>query len=187
MQIASLVTAPAKEPLTLEEVKGHLRLTHGDHDTLLGALIQGAREWAEAFTHRALITQTWDLYLDGFPSVIEVQKPPLQSVTAASFTYVDSDGDTTQVPTSVYTVDTDATPGRVYPAYNQVWPVPRDQPKAVVMRFVAGYGDDEGDVPEPLRTAMKLHVENLYDHSGASEELMKAAERLAMPYVIPGF
>lgn len=185
--ITSLVTGSTAEPLTIDEAKDHLRVTGAERDALIEALIKAARQWCESYTHRALITQIWDGYLDGFPSVIELPYPPLQSVTAASFTYVDTDGNTTQVTETVYTVDTAREPGRVYEAYNQWWPTARQIPKSISIRFVAGYGAAGSSVPEPLRQAMRLELENLYDHSGTSAELRTAAEALAGPYIVHGF
>jgi hypothetical protein len=58
-------------------------------DTLIDALITTARRYCEQIINRALITQTWDLWLDKFPvkDYLEVPLPPLQepSVTAGAF------------------------------------------------------------------------------------------------------
>lgn len=160
----TLVTAPAKEPITLAEAKSHLRVEHTEDDQYIETLISVARQWAEGFTRRAFVTQTWDLVLDDFPHVIEVPLPPLQSVTAASFTHIDTDGTTTQVPTVRYTVDTDSEPARIHESYGQTWPSTRDIANAVRCRFVAGYGDDEANVPAPIRHAIKILVAQWYEH-----------------------
>ncbi len=174
-----LVTAP--EPaLTLAQAKDHLRITHTDQDALLTALIPAAVEWCENYTQRALMRQTWDLVLDNFSACIEIPKPPLISVTAANFTYVDSGGATTQVPEARYTVDTDSTPGRVYLAYSQSWPDIRIQPRAVRLRFLAGYTDVDA-IPANLMKAMLLVVESMYD-GDEQGKLVKTAELLAFPY-----
>ena len=58
-------------------------------DDFLNALITAARQSAEQFQRRAYITQSWELWLDGFPGkkYIEIPLPPLQApvVTAGSF------------------------------------------------------------------------------------------------------
>ena len=130
MLTKTLVTAPTVEPVTLAEAKAHVNAEeHHDDDDYIQTLITVAREWCENFTRRAFNTQTWDVFLDRFPSagdVIELPLGKLQSVTDTGFTYVDTDGNTTQVSTAVYTVDTDSEPGRVYLAYNQSWPSIRD-------------------------------------------------------------
>ena len=62
-----LRTPPAGEPLSLAEVKLHLRIDNSDEDLLLTMLISAARLHAENVTRRAFMTQTYDLYLDRFP------------------------------------------------------------------------------------------------------------------------
>ena len=86
-----LKTAPTVEPLSLLEVKDHLRLDHDDNteDALLTALIAAARQDCEMFQGRAYTDQVLELWLDKFPdkSYIEMPRPPLQSrtVTAGAF------------------------------------------------------------------------------------------------------
>jgi len=61
------VTDPDIEPITLEEIKRHLRaytdVTIEDDD--FTALVVAGREWVEGYTGRALIDQTWCLTIDG--------------------------------------------------------------------------------------------------------------------------
>ncbi len=55
-------------------------------DAILSALITAARQQVEAITQRALITQTWDAYLDEFPDKDSIALPfgQLQSVTGVT-------------------------------------------------------------------------------------------------------
>lgn len=62
-----LNTQPAVEPVSIDEAKLHLRVTHDDEDTLIATLISAARLHAENYCRRAFVTQKWDLYLDAFP------------------------------------------------------------------------------------------------------------------------
>lgn len=56
---------------------------------LLNAFIVAARQYTEDYQRRAFVTQTWELWLDKFPSkdYIDIPLPPLQSrtITAGSF------------------------------------------------------------------------------------------------------
>jgi uncharacterized phiE125 gp8 family phage protein len=63
-----LLTAPAAEPLSLAEAKAFLRVEHDDDDGVIAALIAGARLYVEGQTRRALLTQTWRLVLDAWPT-----------------------------------------------------------------------------------------------------------------------
>lgn len=60
---------PSAEPVSTTEAKAHLRVDITDDDTYIGALITAARQEAEAYLRRALVTQKWQMTLDQFPSV----------------------------------------------------------------------------------------------------------------------
>jgi uncharacterized phiE125 gp8 family phage protein len=131
-------------------------------DPWLTAGIIAAREYGETFTHRAFITQTHDLKLDGFPcsdDAIRLPKAPLISIT--SVTYVDTNGDTQTWSNTLYTVDAPSGPkaerGRIVPNYGQVFPSTRDVINAVTVRFVAGYGAASA-VPSLIKTCLKEHL-----------------------------
>lgn len=156
----ALVTAPDAaspftEVVTVSELKTHCRIDISDEDEYLEAIILAARQYAENYTWRAFMTQAWRVTYDCFPCVIEVPRPPLQSVT--SIQYVDEAGDTQTLSASLYQVDTKSQPGRIIPAYGESWPSVRgDTLNAVTVNFVAGYGDDPNDVPAGIRHAVKL-------------------------------
>ena len=160
MSALALITAPTAEPVTLTEAKAHLRVTAADDDTLITSLIVAARHWAEGFTGRALITQTWDLYLDAFPEwELTLPKPLLQSIT--SIAYTDTNGASQTLATDQYLVDSKSEPGRITPAYGLVWPSTRWQTNAVKVRLVAGYADAAA-VPGPVKSACLLMLGELY-------------------------
>lgn len=170
-------TVPGAEPISTAEAKTHCRVDGSDDDTYIGTLIVAARRRAEHYLSRALITQTWNMYLDRFPQTIVVPRPPLQSAT---ITYVDVDGATQTLATGIYTVDTDAEPGLIYQAYDQDWPSTRDVEKAVKVTFVAGYGAASTDIPQDILHAMKLHIGHLYEHREQVTDLK--SEILPMGY-----
>ncbi|MCK9341127.1 MAG: phage head-tail connector protein, partial [Synergistaceae bacterium] len=122
-------TAPTVEPVTLTEVKKHLRLATTDaeaaaytsEDDLLNRLITVARTQAEQETGRAFITQTKTYYLDAWPDedFIRLPYPTLQSAAVTYRLEDDDDYDET-----LSTVDTDivSEPGRVVLQPNESWP-----------------------------------------------------------------
>ena len=170
----SLVTAPATEPVSVAEAKLQCRVDYSDEDVLLMDLVTSGREWVEAFVHRALITQTWDLTLDAFPcdsdDPVWLPLPPLQSVTHVK--YYDTTGTLQTWSSSLYTVVAPSGPmarmGYVVPAYQQIYPTTRAVPDAVTVRFVCGYGTDSVDVPASLRQAIKMRVLDLWETGRAS-------------------
>lgn len=163
-----IATAPAAEPISTADAKLHLRVDITDDNDLIDALVKVAREHVEIITRRALITQTWDYYLDDFPGedYIEIPLPPLQSVTYIKYT--DSDGTVNTFSSASYTVDTKNTPGRV--VLNDGYSWPGDSlavASAVNVRFIAGYGGTGASVPTPIIQAMKLLVGHYYENREA--------------------
>lgn len=183
----SLVTGPTTEPVTLAEVKAHLRVSIPDDDGLIAGYVLAARRYAEGYTRRAFNTQTWDYTIDYcWPWVkrdcyltrqITLPLPPLQSVT--SITYVDTDGNSQTLASDQYVVKTDDTSGVIVPAYAVTWPDIRWQLSAATVRFVAGWTQ----IPDEIRTAIMLHVEILHDRNPNDRELLEAArDALLDPY-----
>lgn len=156
-----LVTAPAEEPLTLAEAKLHLRVTASDEDARITSLITSARQRCEAQLKRAFITQTWDWTFTGWPGgVLRMPLPRLQSIT--SITYLDSDGASQTLATSVYKARA-GSPGWIILKSNQSWPSLLDELDNVIVRFVAGYGGASA-VPDCVKDAMYLLIGSGYEH-----------------------
>lgn len=156
-----LVTGPDHEPIDLDEAKAHLNIDSTDDDVYISALITAAREWVENFTQRALITQTWYYYVDSFRREIVLPFPKLRSVTA--ITYVDTNGDTQTLSSTVYTADAYKEPGRIVLAYGRSWPSTRSQINAVRIEYVAGY-EDASDVPQSIKHAMMIMISHWYEN-----------------------
>ena len=156
----NLVTAPSVEPVSLSQAKAHMRVEHTADDALIETLIETARREAEGYLRCALISQQWDLRLDAFADVMEIELPPL--ITVDSISYLDSDGNSQTLATSVYDADIYRRPGRVTLGYGQSWPSTRATPNAVTIRFTAGYGTAASDVPADIRHAILFLVADLY-------------------------
>lgn len=77
------VTSPALEPLTLAETKLYLRVDHPDDDQAILRLIQSAREAAEEYLRRSLLTQDWQIELEeGAHDTVSLPRGPVQSILA---------------------------------------------------------------------------------------------------------
>lgn len=173
------VTPPAVEPVSIDDLKLHLRLDGDDENAYLAGLIAAARRSCESFQNRAYITQTLRLTADAFPlyrdglyhfasrsvrgqdAGILLPRAPLQSVS--SITYVDEAGVTRTLASTEYLVDNQSDPGRVAPAYGKYWPATRGQMNAVAVTFVAGYGA-AADVPGEIALAIKMLVAHFYEN-----------------------
>lgn len=161
-----LASPPAEEPVSLDEAKLHLRIDHSEEDALIAGLIGAARRHIEeTVLSRALITQTWELYLDRFPAkaIIKLPRPPLQSVESIKYTL--EDGSEATFSASNYIVDNVSEPGRIVLKRDASWPADTLIPvNGVKVTFAAGYGDDPADVPDPIKQAMLLLIGDLYEN-----------------------
>lgn len=170
-----VISAPEAEPITLTEAKLHLRETLTAQDTLITALLKVAREYAERYTGRALMTQTLELSLPCFPAIdLIVPRPPLQSVSWIK--YIDDSGVLQTLDPSLYQIDTYREPARIKPAYGESWPSTRNDYGAVQVRYVAGYANigspldatDASGVPECVKHWMKMRVAQFYEQREAT-------------------
>ncbi len=183
--------APAAEPVSLASQKGFMRITVDDptQDEFLEQIIlPAAREYVELHTRLALITQTWKLSLDEYPSEgikhdwwdgvqemsinalreslgwIELPTGPLISVTSFK-TFDNADAET--VFTGFYT-DTTRRPGRVALRSGSVWPVFTRPANGIEITYVAGFGPAAANVPTDLR----LCISQIASHWFENRELM---------------
>lgn len=162
MRVERPAGPPGPEPITPEEAAHYRRvddLVDVDRD-LFTACIRAAREYAERRTGRALVDRTWELVLDRFPcGPIEITRVPLQ-VDSIEIRYVDADGAEQTLDSSAYVV-VDGEPVRIAPV--ESWPETQcGRIGSVVVGFTAGPG--EAGVPDILRSAMLLHIGDLYEH-----------------------
>lgn len=168
-QKTKIITVPAAEPVTLTEARAHLRIDDTTEDTLITTLITLAREYVEARSGRAIITQTWEQYLDEFPAVdyVELKYPKLQSITSVKYYDVDN---VEQTWTSTnYDVDIISEPGyfKIVSTGTSGWPTTYDRPNAVTIRYVCGYGAASTNVPEIVRAAIKLLISHFFENREA--------------------
>lgn len=183
----TLVTDSAIEPLLKDTVKDHLRLVRGytDEDDLLDNLIKASRGWAENYTGRAFINQTWRFYLDEFPwdNYIELPKGTLQSVTHLKYT--DSGETQSTFSSSDYTVDTASEPGRIVLDYGQSWPSVNLWPtNPIEIEYVAGYGSARTNIPMQIRQAMLLLIGHWYENREAFLATRQTGQIAAVPLTL---
>lgn len=164
-----LISPPEVEPVTVSEVKSHLRIDGSDEDTLLALYIKAAREHVETITRRALISQQWQLTLDDWwdDDYLEIPLPPL--IRIDSLSYRDEAGDVNTVSSSSYVVVDDYDPGRIAWAEGVSAPTSELYPYGGVMiTFTAGYGTSGDDVPEGIRQAIRLLAGFYYENREAA-------------------
>jgi len=161
---------PAAEPVTLADVKAHLRLAHDSEDALLEGLIRAAREDIERATGIALIDQSWRLALDSWPSqgcaLLTVH--PVREVL--SVTAYGTEGEASLLDPADYQLDMLSRPARLH---FEKRPAPLRIFNGIEIDFSAGYGEAGTDVPDLLKRAILLLVGHWYEFRaefGADEQ-----------------
>lgn len=165
--------APAQEPITLEEARQHLLIDSDEHDAMIASYIASARAAAESYLNRQLITATYTATLADFPvyrGIIELPRPPIQSIT--SVVYLDQQGDSTTLGAANYGLVTGNVSGHILPAKGYQWPIVYDHDGAenVTVTFKAGYGETPSTVPDEIKAAIRLMVEDLFHNRAAQQE-----------------
>ena len=159
-----LITPPAVEAVRLELQKTHSKIDHADDDVLVDSYIKTARAHLEGTYNICCITQTWKMYLDRFPDEITIRKRPVQSITSVK--YLDQDGVEQTLNQNVYQSNLHGFLARITPTFGQrTWPpVKTGTYNAVIVEFIAGFGDDPEEVSSNIIAALMLHAGTLYAH-----------------------
>lgn len=169
--------APGTEPIALSDAKAFLRVSGSNDDTLITRLIVTAREAAESFLQRSLITQSWKLSYDDYaPSCIMLPRGPVQSIT--SVTMIALDGSQTTVASGNYRLN----------AGKEI--LIMDSPLVsyiVEVVYVTGYGSSAATVPSPIVQGMYAHIAEMYEKRVDGMPISTATKNLYQPYRIMSF
>jgi uncharacterized phiE125 gp8 family phage protein len=167
--MVKVITPAAAEPLSLADAKLHLKVDFDADDALITGLIAAARQMVEQYTDLVLIDTVLEEALRGFPPDndrvtqgrdIVLTKSPVQSVASISYTNADGNAQTVDLADTV--LDNYSKPARIWPTGNE-WPVTREGPASVKVRYTAGYGA-AADVPSMIKQAMLLLIGDWYDN-----------------------
>ena len=165
-----LITAPIIEPVALNDLKLHLRIDVDavDEDEYLESLITAVRGHVEDVTGRALLTQTWDYFLDEWPRANFIKLPFGNLQTVSSVKWKDSAGtEATLTPTTDYLVETNgAGIGRIVLPFSGSWPSGTLYPSnPITIRFICGW-TSAILVPLKIVSALKMIAADLYEQRG---------------------
>lgn len=175
MPTVEVYTPATEEPVTIQELKEWLRITHDDEDRLLARALRAARQYVEEITGRVLTTTVLRIRYDHcFPrDVIEIPRYPIQQVN--SIKYIDPDGIEQTLDASVYEPDLHKVPPRIELAHNQSWPAVRDRSNAITVEVVAG-SSSLGLIPPDLVVAVMQLSGHYYEHREAFQISPELAE-----------
>lgn len=156
----TLISPAGAEPVSLAEVKDHIRVTDASEDAFIAGALAAAVRAVEARGGLALMTQGWRLTLDAAPDeTLILPIAPVQSVDAVTVSGA-------AVDPSAYEIAT-GSPGRLRMA--APWPAPANVIGDVVIDFTAGYAG-VADVPTPLRQAVMMLAGHFYENRESAGE-----------------
>ena len=171
-----LKTATTEKPLTLAEVKDHLRLDSCDEDAYLELLMSAAVATYEQQARISLCTQTWELLLHAWPGChyIKLPRPPLVTVTGVFYT-LDGEAEA-ELDSGDYHVDAVGKPGAVVLGYNKQWPVGTLQSvNGVRIEYVAGLARTA--IKDDTKAALLLLIGHWFLH----REVMTESKIMEVP------
>lgn len=161
--VLAITTAPTVEPIGLDEIKAHSRITIDDDDILIQELILAVRQATEQKYNLAFVTQTCTLSFRRFFPEIQFPIRPVQSIT--NIEYLSTLPTTYSVLAStIYLADLKWRPPRLILAPGASYPqLADDRPNSVVITFKAGYGDTADSVPPHVRRYLAIKVADVYE------------------------
>lgn len=182
-----LVTAPTAEPVTPAELWAHLRADSSEFPEA-STYITDARQEIENRSGVAMLTQTWRMALDRWPTggeawwdgvregsvsdlygsntrrSVELPKWPLASITSVTV-YDEASNASTVTVGDVFDVDLYRRPGRMTLKRGSTWPVALRGSNAIEIVYVAGY-TSAANVPGPMKRAIRQLAAYMYSHRG---------------------
>ncbi len=161
----TLITPPAEEPLTLSDLKSHLKIDGAAEDALLSGLIVAARQMIEARFQIAVVAQTWRLSLDRAGTAPVVL--PISPVISIDAVGVSRGGFIEALPAAAFEAQTGEV-GRVRLKHADAFvqtggQIGGDALGRIVITFTAGWVDANA-TPEALKQAIRVLASHLYEN-----------------------
>lgn len=115
-----LYQSPACTPVSLQEAKNQLYVTHTADDGFIMGLVRTATNRAEQYLRRKLVYRKSVAYFDQFPTVFKLPWGWLVEVDSIRYRLLSGTWETLEQ--SRYVVDTDSEPGRIVLPDGGEWP-----------------------------------------------------------------
>ncbi len=178
----SQISPPSAEPITLSELKDHLRITDANEDALINGALVAAVRAIEARGSLALLTQQWRLTLDAVPD--ETVILPLSPMTSIDVVTVIDTAGAPQILAAALYETAPGSPGRLRPA--GPWPNPGPRLNGVQIDFTVGYANAAA-TPEPLKQAVKILAAHFFQAREVAQEerlysVPQSVDALIAPY-----
>lgn len=197
MILPLMITPASVAPVSLEEVKQHLRIDHNDEDVVLQTYIDAASGFlggSQGILGKVLVGETWRQTYSEFASPMALAAWPTPVSAVSQIQFYDADN-------AIQLLDPDVwTWGYAMPEFapatfsrtggnavgiaitlvpGQAWPTTYVRDDAVLLDYVAGYGQPN-QVPAPIRRAILILVGDFY----ARREASAAGSFAELPYAM---
>jgi len=163
----NVTVAPAtSEPITTDEAKAFLRITHNLEDDLVSALISAARAHCERYTGLLLAGQAVTQTMDSFPcgDTLTLAKGPVAEVSGIAV--VTSEGEAGETEFSADNFVADPASRRIVLKDGASWPEVVRPIAGVKVRYVAA-----SDVPHTLLQGMKHLISHMYENRETADQI----------------
>jgi uncharacterized phiE125 gp8 family phage protein len=163
--------APLVTPVSLQEAKDHLRVTHDDEDALITSFIDAATDHfdGDGTLGRAMVTQSWAQWVSQSPGPVRLRMGPFQDLT--SIEYFDSENALQTATLANFETWRDGDFVLAKPRQGFSWPTAYSRPDAIKITYQAGFGDEGSDVPQSIRHALLLTVGHFYENREATTDM----------------
>lgn len=179
----SIISPPASLPVTLVEIKQHLRIDHAHEDELLLNLAGSAVEYVETYIRQALIHRVMRQYCDDFPATNRISLEGWPVANIISVTGFNALGEMVGIDPLHYRLVRDELSAEL------VFRPDTDRASFIngfEIDFTTGFGETGVDVPSNIIQAIKRIIAHWYEVRGSGQEgitnsLPDGIERLLAP------
>jgi len=157
MYTLEVITPPATEPVSVADLKAHLRLNDDSEDALLSGFVTTARILFEEATGRAVVSTQFRQHVPTLAAPVYLMKYPVLTVDAVKY----HDGDDNLQTASTHRTDTISVPAQVW--FDDYPTTSATKKPVAYVEFTAGWAT----VPEPVKIAIKLLAGHYYQNREA--------------------
>lgn len=182
-----VVVEPTEQPLSIQEVKAHLKITHNDDESYIQRLIEASTRYCEETLNISLITQQRATFYDQIssshkdvwwsgarlgsiselfedPEFLELRGGPVNSIV--KFETFDEDAVATEWDASNYYLSASAVsnipPARVVRKTGSTWPIADRRIDGIKITHLDGFGADWNTIPMDVRHGLQMLIGHWY-------------------------
>lgn len=184
-----IITQPAAEPITLAEAKAYLQEDQDHNDAMITVLIIAARQLAEEFLFRKLISQKVKEYRSTLEKEMTLCFPNVSSLESIKY-LTDDDTESADIKTNFALINV-SEPAELVAKNNYSLPSPYNRKDTIRIEYNTGFATASA-VPAPIKQAMLLMIGKWYENREDEEfisrtsslRMTSASKMLLQPYRI---